>query len=205
MAKTHGKTDPQQSVREIPAPGDTVAVPTDGNANVSSMERIALAIDLKTGKVPWDTMRPSTRARLRKALADDPRAAVELGIALPAGAGAAAVEDQKALLVLGTMLSKAVYGGLGSLLVLGVQRMGAPADAAEVMRFTPKQQEDWTEPTMAVVQQYLPAALASKHAAAIALALSVSFASMENYGKLQAIVADRRGAKTAAFTPRTDA
>lgn len=194
MAKTHGKTDPQQRVREIPAPSEIADALKVDSPNVSSVERIAIVVDTQTGKAQWDTMRPSTRARLRKVLADDPRAAIELGIA-SAPASATSVEDQKALLVLGAMLTKAVYGGLGSLLVIGVQRMGAPEDAAQVMRFTEAQQEAWREPTMAIMHQYLPDVLKSEHAAAIGLAISVSLASMENYAKLQAIVTERRANK----------
>lgn len=163
-----------------PAPGPSFDAPSQEKPAATASERLSLPIDAD-GRIDWESMRPSTRDKLKAALSDVERVGRELGTPPPSvGAGGATAAENAEL---NSMIAAMIYDGISNVLVLSAKAAEIPDEYAELMRYTEKQKADWLKPTQDVLARY--SLLNSPHAPLIALLSSVSMTTLGMWMQMQ--------------------
>lgn len=112
-------------------------------------------------RIAWDRLRPDTREKLRRVLAD-PDVAKQLGT--PAAATDNAVGDP---LIIGVL-----YDAVSSIMVSIARASGYPVDRAAVLRFNAEEKQLLAAPTAAVLAKYSGFLGAYQEEAALAMLLT---------------------------------
>lgn len=149
MAKPERTTRVRQAahaitIEEPSAPAVAVIPPVNGR------ERLSLPVDA-SGALDWETLRASTREKLKTAFADTARVQRELGIG---GAVNVTAPPSAEIVKLNAMLVQSLYKAVGGLLVLSARSRGVPDDAAELLRFHEDECAMLVDPTLAVLNKY---------------------------------------------------
>jgi hypothetical protein len=152
MAKTSVKTEKRASPAEpisktAPEPEIHKISSSVGSESEkeSTIPRLGVPYDTKTGKIVFDGMRPSTREKL-KTLIDDDRLPKELGI----GSSAVSSADNDAL---SAIVVNVLYDAIGSIAVILAKNRGF-GDHAEILRYTAAEKEQFSAPTLKVLNKY---------------------------------------------------
>lgn len=151
MAKTILPSTPRPSradklTSEEPSPA------TAGTTTATTkpeLDRLAVTLDAQ-GAIVFDGMRPTTKTRLRTALAD-PRVARELNLSAPAVGVATLSADDAALTML---VINALYDAVSGLGVAVARARGFHETSANLLRFTTDEKDKLAGPTMSVLNKY---------------------------------------------------
>lgn len=148
---SEGNTRKAASDRILPDPKGTETTKAGDSKNstpVDANTRLSIPFDPKTGKLAFDSMRASTKAKLVAALRD-PAAREALGQDVTNTATAPA-EDA----ALNAMVVNMLYDVIGSVAVVLAKSRGFQASHAEVLRYTAEEKQAFAGPTLAVLNKY---------------------------------------------------
>lgn len=187
------------SERILPDPTSTPAAESDATKPSTPAElntRLSVPINPKTGKLDFDSMRASTREKLKAALAD-PAARAALG---DAGGGVALSADDAAL---NGVLVNMLYDVIGSIGVVVAQTRGFQAAHAEVLRYTEQEKAILAPTTLKVLNKYN--LLGGKYADEIALVAAVGSVTAGHIMALRQLAAASPTIVPAPLTHKADA
>jgi len=179
--------------------GKAPEIPRDVPAPVVRAEatpRLSLPYDATRGVIDFASMRPVTRDRLRRALAD-PSARVVLTDTTTVPTG----ESDKAVAV---MMVDLLYDAIGTIAVVVARTRGVSATRAEVLRYTAEEKKLFMEPTLKVFAKHQ--LLSGKYADEIALVLAVGSVTAAHVVAMnqqhdEEVVVFRTGAHADSSTP----
>lgn len=178
--KTERKRIPPSSVRSSPVSTTETTTP----APKGSDDRLTLPV--KDGKIDWTKVRESRAPALRKLLADS----------MPDQGGAPAAPPQPA--AESPAINAALVGTLYDLLaqlegLAAVKMYGCPLDVAvKALRFSDAEKEALSDPTVAVLNKWIPSSMLDKYGAEAMLLLMLASMTRQKFAVLGETIATHK-------------